>query len=173
MSGRYLGVIVRLVVTGLGSDGNGFSDWSGPNSVFRLPYGFTTEHLSDIAYDESDELAGTGMLLKRLGVGTSEPDERRLFKKICQLVAGRSARMVAMSIAATTTYIDPRLESQHVIAVDGSLFRGYPGYQLEAQAGLQEMLGNSSIEQAQVSYVRDGSGIGAAIIAAVAGAGFP
>ena len=173
VSGRYLGEIVRLVVTGLGSDGNGFSDWSGPNSVFRLPYGFTTEHLSDIAYDESDELAGTGMLLKRLGVGTSEPDERRLFKKICQLVAGRSARMVAMSIAATTTYIDPRLESQHVIAVDGSLFRGYPGYQLEAQAGLQEMLGNSSIEQAQVSYVRDGSGIGAAIIAAVAGTGFP
>ena len=80
--------------------------------------------------------------------------------------------MVAMSIAATTRHIDPRLESQHVVAVDGSLFRGYPGYQEGVQAGLQEMLGDSGVQRVQVSYVRDCSGIGAAIIAAVAGGRF-
>ena len=171
ISGRYLGEIVRLVVSDMVSEGRGFSSWVGPNSVFRVPYGFTTEHLSDIVHDETHELAGAGMLLGRLGVGSSEPDERRLFKKICRLVAGRSARMVALSIAATTLYIDSNLESDHVVAVDGSLFRGYPGYQEGVQAGVREILGQSRSERVQVSYVREGSGVGAAIIAAVAGAG--
>ena len=171
ISGRYLGEIVRLVVADVLSEGRGLTGWNGLNSVFRVPYGFTTEHLSDIAHDETPELAGVGMLLNRLGVGAVGIHERSVFKKICQLVAGRSARMVAMSIAATTLYIDPLLESQHVVAVDGSLFRGYPGYQEGVQAGLQEMLGDSAAERALVSYIRDGSGIGAAIIAAVAGAG--
>ena len=173
ISGRYLGEVVRLVVNDVSSTGGAFSGWIGGNSVFRDTYGFTTEHLSDIVHDDTTELGGMGMLLGRLGVGVSELDERRLLKEICQLVAGRSARMVAMSIASTTLYIDPRLESQHVIAVDGSLFRGYPGYQQEVRAGLQEMLGNSGAERVQVTYVRDASGIGAAIIAAVAGSHSP
>lgn len=169
ISGRYLGEVVRLIVNDVSSTSGNFSGWNGPNSAFRVPYGFTTEHLSDIVHDDTTGLAGTGMLLGRFGVGASGPDERKLLKKICQLVAERSARMVAMSIAATTLYIDPHLESQHVVAADGSLFRGYPGYQEEVRAGVRQMLGDSGAERVQVSYVRDGSGIGAAIIAAVAG----
>lgn len=173
ISGRYLGEVVRLVVNDVSSKSDDFSVWDRPNSAFGIPYGFTTEHLSDIAHDNTTELTGTGMLLRRSGVGASEPRERRLLKEICQMVAGRSSRMVAMSIAATALYIDPHLDSRHVVAVDGSLFRGYPGYQQGVQAGLQQILGESSAERVQVSYVRDGSGIGAAIIAAVAGAGSP
>jgi hexokinase len=169
ISGRYLGEIVRLVVAELSARSGNFSCWTGQNSVFDVPYGFTTEHLSDIAHDETHELAGTGILLRRLGVGVTTTDDRKFLKKICQLVVGRSARMVAMCIAATTLYIDPHLKHQHVVAVDGSLFRGYPGYQERVQAGLNEMLGDSAAERVQVSYVRDGSGVGAAIIAAVAG----
>ena len=73
-----------------------------------------------------------------------------------------------MGIAATALHIDPELKATHVVAADGSLFRMYPGYQAEVERGLREMLGNVGANRVQLSYIRDGPGIGAAIIAAVA-----
>jgi hexokinase len=58
-----------------------------------------------------------------------------------------------------------------VVAAEGSLFRGYPGYQVQVERGLRETLGNGGASRVQLSYLRDGSGIGAAIIAAVAAGG--
>ena len=171
VSGLYLGELVRRVVGDLSSRGERFLDWTGPRSAFRVAYLFTTEHLSDIAYDSSTGLNSTGMLLRRLGVPESTLPERRLLRRICRLVADRSARLVAMGIAATALHIDPELKATHVVAADGSLFRMYPGYQAEVERGLREMLGNVGANRVQLSYVRDGPGIGAAIIAAVAAGG--
>ena len=172
VSGRYLGELVRLAVSDLSSPLSikmeRFSDWIGDRSTLGVPYGFTTEHLSDVAYDSTIGLSGTGMLLRALGVPESTLPERRLLRRICRLVADRSARLVAMGIAATALYIDPDLRATHVVAADGGLFRGYPGYQAEVEQGLREVLGNRGANRVQLSYVRDGPGIGAAIIAAVA-----
>lgn len=171
VSGRYLGELVRLSVCDLSSRGERFSAWIGAPSALRVPYGFTTEHLSDVAYDSSTGLSGTGMLLRRLGVSASTLSERRLLRRICRLVADRSALLVAMGVAATALYIDPDLKATHVVAVDGSLFRLAPGYQAEVERGLREVLGNRGANRVQLSYLRDAPGIGAAIIAAVAAGG--
>ena len=168
ISGRYLGELVRLAVADLESRGDAFSGWTTTGSAFAREFGFTAEHLSDIVYDESPELVGVGMLLRKLGVAAATVDDRHLLKHACRLMATRSARLVATGIAATTLYADPELESEHVVAVDGSLFRGYPGYQAEVQAGLRELIGEIRSDQVQVTYLRDASGVGAAIIAAVA-----
>ena len=166
ISGRYLGEIVRLAVAHHASAGQRFQNWTREGSIFRDPYGFTTEHLSDIAYDTSPELTATGILLHGLGVTDANEDDRRSLRRICLNVGRRSARLVAMSIVATATYIDPDLEREHLVAADGSLFRGYPGYEVEVERGIAELLGDRD-DRVQVAYVREGSGLGAAVLAAM------
>ncbi len=166
ISGRYLGEIVRLAVAHQASAGQKFRNWAREGSIFRDPYGFATEHLSDIAYDTSPELTATGILLHGLGVTDASEDDRRSLRRICLSVGRRSARLVAMSIVATATYIDPDLDREHLVAADGSLFRGYPGYEVEVEHGISELLGDRD-DRVQVAYVREGSGLGAAVLAAM------
>ena len=167
VSGRYLGEIVRLTLSDLESRGEGFEGWLDSSSVFRIPYAFTAEHMSDIAFDDSEDLTATAMLLRSLGVSDSTLDERRRLREICAAVARRSARLVASTIAATATYVDPNLDNDHIVAADGSVIRGYPGYQAEVQRGLHDILGPQA-DRIRLVYLRDGSGLGAAVVAAVA-----
>ena len=167
IAGRYLGEVVRLRVSEAASRGEGSDGWLKKDGGFAVPYAFTTENLSDIAFDDSEDLTATMMQLGRLGVSNTTAVDRRLLREICVSVAQRSARVVAASIAATATCIDPLLENDHIVAADGSVFRGIPGYQAEIQRGLQDILGKGA-ERVQVCYLRDGSGLGAAVVAAVA-----
>ncbi len=167
ISGRYLGEIARLTVEHRSSQGEGFRGWLGGSSVFGEPYAFTTEHVSDIAHDTSPDLAATGILLHGLGVRDAAEDDRRRLREVCLDVVKRSARLVAMAIVATATYVDPKLEREHLAAADGSLFRGYPSYQVEVERGIADFLGDRE-GQVRVAYVRNGSGIGAAVLAAMA-----
>ena len=168
ISGRYLGETVRLAVAHMAGDGEGFDGWLRGTSVFSEPYAFGTEHLSDVAYDTSADLAATRFLLHGMGVTDAADSDLRRLREICISVGTRSARLVAMSIVATATYVDPDLSREHLVAADGSLFRGYPGYQAEVERGIADLLGDRA-DQVRVAYVRDGSGIGAAVLAAMPG----
>ena len=167
VSGRYLGELVRLTLVGLTSRADGFEGWMRSGTEFSEPYAFTTEHLSDIAYDTSADLSATGMVLRGLGVLESTQKDRRRFREICTTTARRSARLTAMAIVAAATYTDPDLRHQHLVAADGSLFRGYPGYQIEVESGIADLLDDHA-DRVNVAYVREGSGLGAAVLAAVA-----
>jgi hexokinase len=63
--------------------------------------------------------------------------------------------------------IDPDLAAMHTVAIDGSVFEKHPTFAANMKEALKELFG------AKASYVKlvlakDGSGKGAAIIAAVA-----
>ena len=167
VSGRYLGEVVRLTLSDVSSSGEEFKGWLDDSSVFGTPYAFTAEHLSDIAFDDSDDMTATAMMLRSLGVSGCTLDDRRRLREFCAAVAHRSARLVASTIAATATYVDPNLDDDHIVAADGSVIRGYPGYQEEVRRGLRDILG-SRADRIRLIYLRDGSGIGAAVVAAVA-----
>ena len=167
IAGRYLGEVTRLRILEAESSGEWFEGWLDGETGLKIPYSFTTELLSDILFDESKDLVATSMLLGGLGVPDTKIDDRRLLRAICVSVARRSAHIVAASIAATASYIDPGLENEHIVAVDGSVFRGIPGYRREVERGLTHTLGESA-GRIQVCYLRDGSGLGAAVVAAVA-----
>ena len=167
IAGRYLGEVARLRVCEIADRGEGFEGWLAGASGLNVPYAFATENLSDVAFDESEELIATAIQLGQLGVSGATVGDRRLLREICVSVARRSARVVAASIAATATYIDPDLDDEHIVAADGSVFRGMPGYQAELRRGLQDVLGERA-DRVQVCYLRDGSGLGAAVVAAVA-----
>ncbi len=166
ISGRYLGEIVRLIVAHRSSQGESFRGWMAENSAFRESYAFTTEHVSDIAHDSSPDLAATRMILQGLGVTEVAEGDRRCLREICVSVGRRSARLVAMAIVATATYVDPELEREHLVAADGSLYRGFPGYQAEVEQGIAGLLGDRA-DRVRVAYLREGSGTGAAVLAAM------
>lgn len=167
ISGRYIGEIVRLQVADLDGRGDAFAGWCSEASAFGVPYAFTTEHLSDILYDSSKGLTSVGMVLSQLGVPDTNLRDRRRLYHICSSVAVRSAWLVAVSIVATARYIDPDLAGEHLVAVDGSVFRGIPGYQAQVEGAISAILGDR-VDRIGVSYLRDGSGLGAAVVAAVA-----
>ena len=169
IAGRYLGEVARLRVAEVAARGDGFESWMTGDSDFNTPYAFTTERLSDIIFDQSERLDAAAMLLGGLGTPGASLRDRRTLRDICVSVARRSARVVAAGIAATATYIDPRLEDEHIVAADGSVFRGIPGYLAEVERGLEDILGDRAA-RVRVCYLRDGSGIGAAVVAAVADA---
>ena len=166
VSGRYLGEIVRLRVADLAGRGEAFDGWTSDGNAFGTPYTLTSEHLADITHDTSADLTAVGMTLSRLGAPGATPSDRRLLYDVCTSISRRSAQLVAMAIVATATYIDPGLERQHVVAVDGSVFRGITGYQVEVECGIAEILKDPA-GQITVAYLRDGSGLGAAVVAAV------
>ncbi len=157
VSGMYLGELVRLVILEMISQGLLFQETDKP--LFAVPYSLTSEHMA--------LASGGDEFFRALGIAATTPTERRSVAEICRLVATRAARLVGASIAAVVAWMDPPLTSDHTVAIDGSLFEKYPGF----QEGMREMLAELLEERAErikFTLSKDGSGIGAAIIAAVA-----
>lgn len=180
VSGMYLPEITRLIMLELGY------------SAFTAKTGFRTEHMLIIENDNTRKLSTVQGLLRQLGEGsgcfpTSHPEEprhrfvrrgdegslsglndRRLLKRICSLVSCRSAFIVSAGIASVLTKIDPGLSRRHTVAVDGSVYEKYTGFSEKIKRGLKIIFG-SAAKKIRLSLTKDGSGIGAAIAAALAG----
>ena len=87
-------------------------------------------------------------------------------KKVCGLVSRRASRVSAAAIAAIVTKMDPALSRNHTIAIDGALYEKHPHFAKNISSGLKELLGPKS-SRIKMALTKDGSGKGAAIIAAV------
>jgi hexokinase len=163
VSGMYLGEIARLVVR----------DLIGKKLLFAGRYrhafgrvnALKTEYLSIIENDRSGNLARTGKLLGTFGVKHASVSDRRLLKELCGMLSTRAARVSAAAMASVVTRIDPGLARKHTIAVDGSVYEKYPGFSRRVRATLREIFGRKA-SRITLSLVKDGSGRGAAIIAA-------
>ncbi len=92
-------------------------------------------------------------------------NDRRLVKKVCELVGTRAARLAAAGVAAIVTKTN-RLDAC-TVAIDGSLFEHYPHFGNRMRDALREILGITA-ENIILEQARDGSGQGAALIAALA-----
>ncbi|MDT8903489.1 hexokinase [Anaeroselena agilis] len=88
----------------------------------------------------------------------ANPGQAPSRRRLAALVAGRSARLVAATFRGVLAHIDPGRKTGHTIAVDGSLYEKMPGY----AGALAAALGQAPV------LVKDGSGVGAAVAAALA-----
>ncbi|KAI8897028.1 hypothetical protein BC833DRAFT_540698 [Globomyces pollinis-pini] len=164
ISGLYLGELVRLILVDLIKAGELFGG-KGSDELLKT-HNFDTAYMSRIERDHSLSLSDTRQLLEDvLNVPNTSYDDRRIVKHVCELVGTRAARLSAAGIAALVTKIN-RLDAC-TVAIDGSLFEHYPHFGNRMRDALREILGitaqNIVLEQA-----RDGSGQGAALIAALA-----
>ena len=163
ISGLYLGEIVRLILVDLVSSGEIFKGRS--SAELLKPYHFDTAYMSRVERDHSLELSDTKNLFEDvLGVPSTSLYDRRIVKHICELVGTRAARLTAAGVAAILTKIN-RLNAC-TVAFDGSVFEHYPHFVNRMRDALREILGITA-DNIVFEQSRDGSGQGAALIAAL------
>lgn len=88
-------------------------------------------------------------------------------RRLAALVTVRSAQLAAATFRGVLAHVDPGLTSRHTIAIDGSLYEKMPGYAAALTASLHGTLGDKAA-LVTPALAKDGSGVGAAVAAALA-----
>lgn len=162
ISGLYLCEITRHVVRDLIGKGIFLNDHVAKFRKGKL----STEDMAAFERDRSPELKKVGIFLTEQGIESSL-EERKIIKQICRIVSRRAARISGAAISAVIIWMDPELRQDHTVAVDGTLYAKYPQFRQNIIKTLQQLHGAKS-NRIKLSDARDGSGVGAAVAAAVA-----
>jgi hexokinase len=165
VSGHYLGEILRRVLQDLGRRTARFH-WSA-SPALATPFALDSAHLSRVAADGAPALDDVAALLRSFGVQSAE-EERHGVRALGAAIARRAARLVAAALVGTLRFLDGELADRRTIAVDGSLWGGYPGFEALVREAIVELLGGERAGRIAIAYVKDSTSAGAAIIAAVA-----
>ena len=167
VSGMYLGEITRLVLMDL--IGREFMFVNEPHvaQYFQEKGSLKTEDMSRIEGDKTICLEGVALFLERNGISNITLRDKNQLKRLCRIVSSRAARLGAAAISAVLTWIDPKLKDIHTVGIDGSLFEKYFRFNSKMTDVFKELYGEKA-ENIALVHSKDGSGRGAAIIAAVA-----
>ncbi|KAL9008860.1 MAG: hypothetical protein Q9173_006058 [Seirophora scorigena] len=158
------------------------------DSPLYRQWGIDTSFLSIAHEDQSQGYRITRQALsKDLGVDAASSEDAEAIKIMVEAIGKRSARLSAVAIGAviistgnlTLTAGDAVddeqkavLEEEMVdIGVDGSLVEYYPGFERYIREALREIeeIGAKGEKRIRIGIAKDGSGVGAALIALVAG----
>lgn len=165
-SGYYLGELLRLAL--LESYNKGLIFKGQDVSKLEKPYIMDTSVPSRVEDDPFENLENTDEIFtKELGINTTVP-ERKLIRALCELIGTRSARVASCGVAGIC---QKRGYKTGHIAADGSVYNRYPGFKEAVAEGLRAIYGwekaDPSTYPITTVAAEDGSGAGAAIIAAL------
>lgn len=160
VAGYYLG---RLMQTVLRTEARCFANDA---SAFEKCPVVEGRELDSMIADSGDFPATRAFLKDRLGITAPTSESVFLVQRLAKLLGKRAARLVAGSFAGTIQKIDPEITRRHVIAIDGSLYEKMPNYDANIREALHEMFGQKA-DRIETVLAKDGSGVGAAIAAAV------
>lgn len=156
-----MGELVRLVIVELANNCWLFDGKL--SQKFRTRNEFLTKFVSEIESQAPMTFSTTKLILNEMGVRSPSKDDCEIVRYICKAVSKRSALLVASALASLILRID---DENITIGVDGSVYRYHPDYHdmmTEAVAGLIP-----SKFKFKFVLSEDGSGRGAALVAAVA-----
>ena len=157
VSGHYLGEILRRALR---------EHWPA-SSALATPFALDSADLSRIAADHTRGLDDVDARLRALGV-PSTVEERRDVQALGAAIARRAARLVGTALVGTLRFLDAELADRRTIAVDGSLWGGYPGFEALVGESIVDLVGAERAARIETAYVKDSTSAGAAVIAAVA-----
>ncbi|KAK6528125.1 hexokinase A, variant 3 [Arthrobotrys megalospora] len=161
IAGYYLGEILRLTLIDLAQKRDVEIFEKQDLTALKKPYSLDASFLAEIESDPWENLSETEILFeKRLGIETTE-QERKLIRRLAELIGTRAARLSACGIAGI---VRKRDLSPCSVGADGSVFNKYPHFRERNAAALREILGHDDVI---VKPAEDGSGVGAALIAAL------
>ncbi|XP_062231258.1 hexokinase-10-like isoform X2 [Phragmites australis] len=178
ISGVYLGEITRLVLQRMAQESDVFG--SAVNCL-STPFILSTPCLAAIREDDSPDLKEVGRVLEEhLKIQNVPLKTRRLVMRICDIVTRRAARLAAAGIVAvlqkigrdgtlcgTTEVRRIRGETKRsVVAIEGGLYQGYSVFREYLNEAIGEILGDEVASTVSLRVVEEGSGIGAALLAA-------
>ena len=159
------------------------------DSMLYKQWGIDTSFLSIVHEDASAGYRITRQALARdLGVDAASTEDAEAVKTLVAAIGKRSARLSAVAIAAvilSTGNMDEssegniakgeqmEVDEENVIdiGVDGSLVEYYPGFEEYIREAIREIegIGEKGEKRVRIGIAKDGSGVGAALIALVAG----
>lgn len=168
IGGMYLGDIVRRVLWKLAEEAGFFGD-NVPQKL-SVPFSLRTPDMSAMHHDTSLDLKVVSNKMKDVfGITNTSLKTRKAIVDICDIVAKRGARLAAAGIVGilkkqgrNTATIDRRT----VLAMDGGLYEHYTIFSKCLETTIEEMLGKDVTNNVEIVHANDGSGIGAALLAA-------
>ncbi|KAF7021392.1 hypothetical protein CFC21_034360 [Triticum aestivum] len=167
-SGMYLGEIVRRVLLKLSLQSAIFGEID--HTKLKTHFHLRTPHISAMHHDDTPDLKTVEEKLKEiLEIAGTSLETRKMVVEICDIVARRVARLAAAGLAGILKKLgrDGSVDKRRsVIAIDGGLFEHYSKFSKCLETTLNELLGEESSKFIVVKHADDGSGIGAALIAA-------
>lgn len=186
VSGMFLGELLRLAIVALHRDGLIFTHVAAIESTSPLKTHGEVDSsiLSVAAADESEDLATLrGEIDTALAVKEASVEDARAIKIIAYAIGRRAARLAAVAVGAIIVQsgrLDTSLSTSSSaevseddivdIGVDGSLVEFYPGFEKHIRAALRVVggMGEAGERRVRIGIAKDGSGVGAALIALVA-----
>lgn len=183
ISGMYLGDIVRRVILRMSEESDIFGPVSSSDSKCREPFALRTPLMAAMHEDDSPELTEVARILKDvLDIPDVPLKARKVVVKVCDVVTRRAARLAAAGIVGILKKIGRDGSSgitggrsrsdanmrRTVVAVEGSLYTEYTMFREYLHEALHEILGEDIAQHVILKVTEDGSGTGAALLAAAA-----
>ncbi|XP_061371130.1 hexokinase-1-like [Gastrolobium bilobum] len=170
ISGMYLGDIVRRALLKMAEEADFFGDTVPPK--LKVPFILRTPDMSAMHHDTTSDLKVVGNKLRDiLEISNTSLKMRKIVVELCDVVATRGARLSAAGILGIIKKIGRDTvkvgeKQKSVIALDGGLFEHYSKFRICLESTLKELLGDEAAETVVIEHSNDGSGIGAALLAA-------
>ena len=189
VSGMFLGEILRRAILSLHNHpdegvalfkdtNSAMNDTSSTTTVAEdsplfKTWGIDTSFLSIVEADTSDRLRITKQELEKYGVSAPSTEDCVAVKMLVHAVGKRAARLAAVALGAVVISTGKLQESGDEpidIGVDGSLVEYYPGFEDYIREAFREIkgFGAEGEKRVRIGLAKDGSGLGAALIALVA-----
>jgi hexokinase len=157
ISGMYLGEVVRLALIDIIRAGALFQGRI--SEKMRSDNGFETWYVSDMCGGVASDVV---KIMNLVGYPDATLNECLVFQQVCLAASRRAAKLAAAGLATIIRRMDKPSMS---VAIDGSLFKKHPLFKRMMQHTLEELVPKT---QVTLTLADDGSGKGAALIAAVA-----
>ncbi|XP_045195352.2 hexokinase type 2-like [Mercenaria mercenaria] len=160
-AGHYLGELVRLTLAKLTGAGVLYGGKGSAKLMTR--WNFTTSHVTAIESDTDADATNTVSVLKEMDLLDLATDEDiSLTREVCELVSKRGAYIVATAMVVLLNHINlPEV----TIAIDGSLYERHPKYHQHMMEVVRKWRPQT---QTTLKLIKDGSGQGGALVAAIA-----
>ncbi|VBB31252.1 unnamed protein product, partial [Acanthocheilonema viteae] len=164
ISGMYMGEIVRVILAHLARENLLFNgDYEPISKPHSFPTKFVSEVEKEILEDEERNFSKTMQILEEIGTEQVSVADCINVAYVCSLVSTRAAYLCAAGIA---TLLNRMQKSYVTVGVDGSVYRFHPTFPRMLDEKIQHLIDKNLKYQLMLS--EDGSGRGAALVAAVA-----
>jgi len=162
ISGMYMGELIRQVLVDLMKDDLIFFECNREKILQRGS--FFTRFASEIESDPVGDYTRAKAALQQLDIDpeTVTTEDLSSLRYVCEVVSRRASFMASAGITALLKKMDYK---DVVIAIDGSLFRYHPHFKNVMQSRISQLMGIDYKFDLMLSD--DGSGRGAALVAAV------
>ncbi|XP_018578067.1 hexokinase type 2 isoform X5 [Anoplophora glabripennis] len=161
ISGMYMGELVRLALERFTKEGLLFGG-KGSDMLFERGR-FYTKYVSEIESDPPGVFNNLREICEELGLKHASEQDYINIRYICECISRRSAHLVSAGLATLLNKIG---EKKVTIGIDGSVYRFHPHFHNLMMEKIKELC-DPSIEF-DLMLSEDGSGRGAALVAAVA-----